>query len=54
MEWEKEISFFKTRPHTLESTENNLVKDRVKDDKNIDLSSNFLFQTLLGLLPKSF
>ena len=38
----------------LESSDNNLVKYRVKDEENIDLSNNFPSQTLLGLLPKSF
>jgi len=38
----------------LESSDNNLVKYRVKDDENIDLSTNFSSQTLLGLFPKSF
>jgi len=30
------MSFFKTRPHTLESSDYNLVKYRVKNEENID------------------
>jgi len=38
----------------LESSNYNLVKYRVKDDENIDLSTNFPTQMLLGLLLKCF
>ena len=41
------------RPYTLEISDYNLVKNRVKNDENINLSADFPSQTLLGLLPKS-
>jgi len=37
------------RPHTLENSDRNLAKYHVKDDENIDLSTNFPTQTLLYL-----
>ena len=54
IELEKWDFLLQNEAHTLEGSDYNLVKYRVKNDEQIDLSTNFPSQTLLGLLPKSF